>query len=226
MIRLSRFPKRWRLPLAGGLLVAVLAGAALLAAHWVPSRVQGPADTNRAPVVAAPAPAAAPTPPGHVPGPEAGCVVERSGPLAFRGSDTRDVVRVSILGRTCAEATLHIVLASAEGAELYRFEVALRSALAARASEAELLQAAEVFAQEAFDNAGIAGSTAELPSWSDALTYYAGHPEALKIKRPAYEALRRQHRPVFWHATGPESWRSVVYDPATGTARIIVAVGP
>lgn len=155
----------------------------------------------------------------------AGCKVRRSGPLAFRSEGAQDTLHVSIEGTPCTQARLSIIVQAPDGAVLYRYDAPFPSHLTAEEARKPLPQAAEAFAASVFANAGIAGTTDALPPWADATAYYAEHQDAMKIDRAAYEALRRVKRPIFWHATGAETWRSVVYDPQTQKGRVILAGG-
>jgi hypothetical protein len=155
----------------------------------------------------------------------AACAVERSAPFAFRSAEARDTLRVRIQGDPCSQARLEIAVQGPDGAELYRYQAPFPPHLGAEEARHPLPEAAAGFADEVLANAGIAGSTDQLPPWPDALAYYAAHKDALKLDEPAYEALRRVHRPLLWHATGAETWRSVVYDPQSHAGKVILSGG-
>lgn len=155
----------------------------------------------------------------------AACTVQRSAPLAFRSAASHDTLRVRIEGAPCAQARLTIVLQGPDGAELYRYEAPFPPHLTAEEAAKPLPQAAEDFAASVIANAGIAGTTDALPPWDDAVAYYAEHRDAIRIDQATYQALRRVRRPIFWHATGSETWRSVVYDPQRHRGRVILAGG-
>ena len=176
-----------------------------------------------------PAPPAAGTggdpPPGaDAPGPP--CDLERSGPVAFRNAEPGDTLRVSVQGDPCWKAVLRIRVVAPDGAEHYRYEAPFKPHVALDWRDPHLERAAAAFADEAVANAGLVGSTAALPPWGDAQEYYAAHGNAIRVERSAYEALRADRRPILWHRTGRESWRSVIYDPQTRAARVILEGGP
>ncbi|HKI99441.1 MAG TPA: hypothetical protein VKB51_13295 [bacterium] len=167
--------------------------------------------------------------PGSAPGTAvpsgAACDVQRSAPLAFRSAKPDDTLRVTIQGAPCARAKLSIVVRDPSGAELYRYEAPFAPHLNAQLAKEPLSQAAEAFAESVLANAGIAGTTDQLPPWLDAQAYYSEHRDALKVDEVIYEALRKVRRPILWHATGAETWRSVVYDPQTRSGLVILAGG-
>ncbi len=164
-----------------------------------------------------------PPPGADAPGPP--CAVERSGPLAFRSAQPGDTLHVSVQGDPCWKALLRIRVVAPDGAELYRYEAPFKPHVATDWRDPRLDRAAESFADEVLANAGLVGSTAALPPWGDAQEYYAAHGNAIRVERLAYEALRADQRPILWHRTGRESWRSVVYDPQTHAARVILEGG-
>jgi hypothetical protein len=199
---------------------AASAALALLAAAWMLLAViapHRPAAPPAAPAVAAP--------PAGAPGGATDCDVERSAPVAFTRMQAQDTLHVTIQGAPCAKARVVITVQGPDGAELYRYEAPFPPHLGAEEARRPLPEAAASFADAVLANAGIAGSTDQLPPWRDAAAYYSTHKDALKLDEAGYEALRRVKRPILWHATGAETWRSVVYDPETRRGRVILAGG-
>ena len=153
------------------------------------------------------------------------CTVERSGPVAFSGLARGDVLHVSIEGDPCWQGALHLRVEADDGAVLYRYDAPFKPHVARPWNDPRLDDAAADFAEQVLANASIAGTTAELPPWADAAVYYGEHHDGIQVDRAGYEALRRVQQPILWHATGAETWRSVVYDPVAHEARVILAGG-
>jgi hypothetical protein len=151
------------------------------------------------------------------------CHMHKSRDVSFRNATSRDVLEIGIGTGPCYAATLTIVIRSQLGEVLYAYVALFKRHVATHWQDSSLDKDAARFVNEHIANG--MGSSKGLPPHLEPNDYHAEHGGEIKIPRLAYEALRRNPRPMFEHANHYEGWQYVVYDEAKGEAVIVVTGG-
>ncbi len=152
------------------------------------------------------------------------CYVEKSQSVNFTDSNASDVLSVSVSGDPCSQATVAIVLQSAQGHEVYRYEGNFIEHMPYLIYEPELNKLVEFFVTKVIDGA-ISRQANDLPAYTGVDSFYEATNDFVVIKIEEYEKLRLTTMPLLWHATGESTWVHVVYNPATQLSQVIMRGG-
>ena len=155
-----------------------------------------------------------------VPGPS--CQVQKARAVNFREPDSKDKLEVTVGPGPCATAMLTIAIRSDAGRLLYLYQQNFEQHVVHTDQDPLHLQAVPFVDRMLAEGVG---TSATLPPWQAPDAYEAEHMAMVLIDRAAYERLRRSPRPLFWHPTYHEGWRSVVWDQAAGKAITVVEGG-
>ncbi|MDZ4325955.1 MAG: hypothetical protein U1A73_13220 [Pseudomonas sp.] len=152
------------------------------------------------------------------------CHETATAPLSFRSEQSRDTIEVTIRGAPCHAAMLSVRITSDAGKVLYSYDAPFKMHVAIHWEDPELPKRAAEFASRiaAQDEKE---TTSDLPPWQLENDYYEEHFNLIKVSKEQYEQLRSQERPIFTHPTHYEQWQSVIYEPETGLARILLEGG-
>lgn len=154
------------------------------------------------------------------PGPA--CELQKSRAVSFRNTAAKDVLEVIVGPGPCLTATLTIAIRSDAGRLLYLYQQNFEQHVVHTDQDPLHLQAVPFVDRMLAEGVG---TSATLPPWQAPDAYEAEHMAMVLIDRAAYERLRRSPRPLFWHPTYHEGWRSVVWDQAAGKAITVVEGG-
>ena len=142
----------------------------------------------------------------------AGCRARVTKPIAVRTWSTAGQVQADISGPRCSEASVRIVVASADGSTIYETSVrgqdlGLEDGAPAQAIQRRLerLLPDEAVRAQAY------------PAWSDS----GPPPVATGFSREAYEAVRASDGPVVCLALPANGQRCLATDPASGRTDIM-----
>ncbi len=152
------------------------------------------------------------------------CHVEKSQEVNFTGSDQGDVITVKVSGNPCSQAIVSIVLSSADGQEVYRYEGNFIEHMPYIIYEPELNSLVEFFVSKVIEGA-ILRKTADLPAYTGVDSFYEATNDFVVIDIEEYEKLRLGGFPLLWHATGESTWVHVVYNPSTQLSQVIMRGG-
>lgn len=169
-------------------------------------------------VVAVPSTLLASTPPA--------CDVTEKAPVSFRSPTSHETVTVTIRGAPCYKALLSIIITHASGRPLYAYEAEFKQHVAMHGEDPELPERAAAFARRIADDwRANLETTDHLPPWQPEAEFYEAHFNVIKVPKERYEQLRQQRRPVLTHPTHYEQWQSVIYEPSTDQAELLLTGG-
>lgn len=150
------------------------------------------------------------------------CHVYKSRAVSFQNATSPDVLEVGVGTGPCERATLTIVVRSDVGHVLYSYVAPFKRHIADWYVP-DLDKEAHRFIDRLLER-GV-GSSADLPPWAEPEAYEEKNSAVISVTREAYEALRAKPRPMLTHPTYYEGWTSVVFDPQTGEAVVVVTGG-
>lgn len=148
--------------------------------------------------------------------------MQKARAVSFRAPVSKDKLEVTVGPGPCATATLTIAIRSDAGRLLYLYQQNFEQHVVHTDQDPLHLQAVPFVDRMLAEGVG---TSATLPPWQAPDAYEAEHMAMVLIDRAAYERLRRSPRPLFWHPTYHEGWRSVVWDQAAGKAITVVEGG-
>lgn len=152
------------------------------------------------------------------------CHVEKSQTVNFTDADAADVLSVSVNGNPCSQAKVAIVLRSAGGQEVYRYEGNFIEHMPYLIYEPELNKLVDFFVSKVIEGA-ILRQANDLPPYTGVDSYYEATNDFVVISIAEYEKLRLTTMPLLWHATGESTWVHVVYNPDTQLSQVIMRGG-
>lgn len=150
------------------------------------------------------------------------CHIEKSAPIAFSSPD--DTLNVSVAGTPCYEATLTITIKGQDSAKLYEYSARFKQHTVVAWEDPDLGKVAEALVNDILVPAK-KSTTAQLPPWAPQDEYYEEHYDVIQVTKERYNELRKQKLPIFRHPTHYEAWQSVIFDPNTRKAVVILTGG-
>ncbi|MBI2522040.1 MAG: hypothetical protein HYV97_16605 [Bdellovibrio sp.] len=153
------------------------------------------------------------------------CHEELSVAYDFKGKAfLDDVLKISINGNPCWEGVYEIRIMDKDGIELYNYTTEFKSLVAIQWDLIEIQDAKNLIRKT--NKEGVWKNTAEMPDFpTNMKAFHDKYSLSIQVEKEAYQDYKGMKLPIFFHFTGYESWRYVIYDSKLKKSVILFSGG-